>query len=59
MKRGKSANSFKRVLGGGVIIQAEGSMIGAVGVAGVPGGEMDEKCANVGVEAMQEVLDFL
>ena len=47
------------VLGGGVIIQAEGSMVGAVGVAGAPGGDMDEKCANAGVEAIQEALDFL
>ena len=47
------------VLVGGVIIQAEGSMVGAVGVAGAPGGEMDEKCANAGVEAIQETLDFL
>ena len=47
------------VLAGGVIIQAEGSMVGAVGVAGAPGGEMDEKCANAGVEAIQETLDFL
>ena len=44
------------VLGGGVIIQAEGSMVGAVGS---PGGEMDEKCANAGIEVIQEVLDFL
>ena len=28
------------VLDGGVIIQAEGSMVGAVGVAGAPGGKM-------------------
>jgi len=47
------------VLGGGVVIQAEGAMVGAVGVAGAPGGEMDEKCAIAGVESIQEVLDFL
>jgi len=47
------------VLGGGVVIQAGGSMVGAIGVAGAPGGEQDEKCANAGVEAIQETLDFL
>ncbi len=46
------------VLGGGVIMQAEGSMVGAVGVAGAPGGEMDEKCALAGVDAIQEQLEF-
>ena len=47
------------VLGGGVVIQAGGSMVGAIGVAGAPGGEQDEKCANAGVDAIQETLDFL
>ncbi len=46
------------VLGGGLIIQAGGSMVGAVGVAGAPGGEMDEKCALAGVDAIQEQLEF-
>jgi uncharacterized protein GlcG (DUF336 family) len=47
------------VLGGGVVIHAGGSMVGAIGVAGAPGGEQDEKCANAGVDAIQETLDFL
>ena len=46
-------------LGGGVVIQAGGFMMGAIGVAGAPGGEQDEKCANAGVDAIQETLDFL
>ena len=46
------------VLGGGVIIQASGSMVGAVGVAGAPDGKSDEKCAMAGVEAIQELLEF-
>ncbi len=46
------------VLGGGVTIQASGSMVGAVGVAGAPDGKSDEKCAMAGVEAIQELLEF-
>ena len=46
------------VLGGGVIIQASGAMVGAVGVAGAPDGKSDEKCALAGVEAIQELLEF-
>ena len=46
------------VLGGGVIIQASGSMVAAVGVAGAPDGKSDEKCAMAGVEAIQELLEF-
>ena len=47
------------VLAGGVVIQAGGSMVGAVGVAGAPGGELDEKCAKAGIDVIQETLDFL
>jgi uncharacterized protein GlcG (DUF336 family) len=43
------------VLGGGVIIQASGSMVGAVGVSGAPDGKSDEKCALEGIEAIQEL----
>jgi uncharacterized protein GlcG (DUF336 family) len=46
------------VLGGGITIQASGSMVGAVGVAGAPNGKLDEKCAIAGVEAIQELLEF-
>jgi uncharacterized protein GlcG (DUF336 family) len=46
------------VLGGGVIIQASGSMVGAVGVSGAPDGKSDEKCALEGIEAIQELLEF-
>ena len=46
------------VLDGGVPIQAAGSMLGAVGVSGAPGGDIDEDCALKGVERVQERLDF-
>jgi uncharacterized protein GlcG (DUF336 family) len=45
------------VLGGGLIVESGGSLLGAVGVSGAPG-DGDEACAKAGVEAVQEKLDF-
>ena len=47
------------VLAGGLPIRAAGSLLGAVGVSGAPGGERDEACAAAGLEAVQERLDFV
>lgn len=46
------------LLRGGVPIRAGGSLIGAVGVSGAPGGEKDEACALEGIKAVQDRLDF-
>ena len=46
------------VLAGGVPIRAAGSLIGAVGVSGAPGGEKDEACAREALAKVQERLDF-
>jgi uncharacterized protein GlcG (DUF336 family) len=46
------------VLGGGVIIEGGGQMLGAIGVSGAPGGESDEVCAKAGIAAIQESLEF-
>jgi len=43
---------------GGLIIEAAGSMLGGVGVAGAPGGDKDEACAIAGLAAVREKLDF-
>jgi uncharacterized protein GlcG (DUF336 family) len=43
---------------GGLPIQFSGSLIGAVGVSGAPGGGKDETCAQKGIDAVQERLDF-
>ena len=43
---------------GGLPIRFNGGLIGAVGVSGAPGGDKDEACAQAGVEAIQERLDF-
>ena len=46
------------ILGGGLIIEAGGSLVGGVGVSGGPGGEADDACAKAGIEAVREKLDF-
>ncbi len=46
------------LLQGGLPIRAAGSLIGAVGVSGAPGGEKDEACAAAALKAVQERLDF-
>ena len=46
------------VLDGGLPIQVAGSVIGAVGVSGAPGGDKDAACAQRGIDVVQERLDF-
>jgi len=46
------------ILGGGVPVDSAGSVVGGVGVSGAPGPEIDEGCANAGIEAISEQLDF-
>ena len=46
------------VIGGGMVIEAGGSLIGAIGVSGAPGGEADEACARAGIDAIKDKLDF-
>jgi uncharacterized protein GlcG (DUF336 family) len=43
---------------GGLVIQAGGSLLGAVGVAGAPGGDKDEACAKAGLDSVRDKLDF-
>jgi len=46
------------VMQGGLPIRASGSLIGAVGVSGAPGGDKDEACAAFAIEQMTERLEF-
>ena len=46
-------------LGGGVQIRAgDGSLVGAVGVSGAPGGDADDVCAKAGIEAIADKIAF-
>jgi uncharacterized protein GlcG (DUF336 family) len=46
------------IIGGGVVVETAGSIVGAIGVSGAPGGDADEACAKTGIEAIQRKIDF-
>ena len=46
------------IIGGGLMVEAGGSLVGAVGVSGAPGGDADEACAKAGIDAVRDKLDF-
>jgi uncharacterized protein GlcG (DUF336 family) len=46
------------MLGGGVPIEAGGSTLGAVGVSGAPGGDLDAECGRAGIAAVSADLEF-
>ena len=45
-------------LGGGLLIEAQGSILGAIGVSGAPGGDADESCARAGIDAIRDKIEF-
>lgn len=45
-------------VGGGLMIQGGGAILGGIGVSGAPGGEADDACANAGVAAIKESVEF-
>ena len=45
-------------VGGGVMIEAGGSILGGIGVSGAPGGAADEACAKAGIAAIADSLEF-
>jgi uncharacterized protein GlcG (DUF336 family) len=44
--------------GGGLPIEASGTLVGAIGVSGGPGGEADESCAKAGIKAIADALEL-
>lgn len=45
-------------VGGGLMIQGGGSLLGAIGVSGAPGGNLDDDCAKAGIAAIKESIEF-
>lgn len=46
------------LLGGGLLIEAQGSILGAIGVSGAPGGDADDACARAGIDAIRDKIEF-
>jgi uncharacterized protein GlcG (DUF336 family) len=45
-------------VGGGLVIEAGGSLLGGIGVSGAPGGQEDDACAAAGIEAIREDIEL-
>ena len=45
-------------VGGGLMIEAGGSLLGAIGVSGAPGGKEDDACAAAGLTAIREDIEL-
>lgn len=46
------------ITAGGIPIQAGGELVGGIGVSGAPSGQVDERCARQGYEAIREDLEL-
>jgi uncharacterized protein GlcG (DUF336 family) len=46
------------ILGGGMMVEVGGALVGGVGVSGAPGGDADDACAKAGIAAVRDKLDF-
>ncbi len=45
-------------VGGGLMIESSGSLLGGIGVSGAPGGKEDDICAEAGIAAIRDDLDL-
>ena len=45
-------------VGGGLMIRAKGSLVGAIGVSGAPGGDSDDGCAKAGIAAISDAIEL-
>jgi uncharacterized protein GlcG (DUF336 family) len=45
-------------VGGGLMIEAGGTLLGGIGVSGAPGAKEDDACAASGIEAIREDIEL-
>ncbi len=45
-------------IGGGLLIESAGQIVGGIGVSGAPGGDNDDTCAKAGIDAIADALAF-
>lgn len=45
-------------VGGGLLIEGKGSLLGGIGVSGAPGGDRDDACAAAGIAAIRDAIEF-
>ena len=60
---GKAASGVRQLpgvvaIGGGLMIRAKGSLVGAIGASGAPNGDADDACAKAGVDAISDAIEL-
>lgn len=45
-------------VGGGIMIRAKGSLVGAIGVSGAPNGDADDACAKAGIASISDAIEL-
>jgi uncharacterized protein GlcG (DUF336 family) len=45
-------------VGGGMMIEGGGSLVGGIGVSGAPSGDADDACARAGIKAISDELEL-
>ena len=60
---GKPASGIRQLpqvvaVGGGLMIRAKGSLVGAIAVSGAPNGDADEVCAKAGIAAISDAIEL-
>jgi uncharacterized protein GlcG (DUF336 family) len=60
---GKAASGVRAIpgvvaIGGGLMIRAKGSLVGAIGVSGAPNGDADDACAKAGIAAISDAIEL-
>ncbi len=45
-------------LGGGLIVEGAGAIVGGIGVSGAPSPELDDDCAQAGIDAVADQIAF-
>lgn len=46
------------LVGGGLVIEGGGTLLGGIGVSGAPGGDRDDACAEAGIAAIRDSIEF-
>ena len=63
LQPGKASAGIRHLPGvaaiaGGMVIEGQGALVGAIGVSGAPGPANDDTCAAAGIKAIAEDLEF-
>ena len=45
-------------LGGGLVVEGAGTIVGGIGVSGAPSPDLDDACAAAGIEAIEDRIAF-